>query len=53
VSRRRDRLPLVTPFPRQDSALLHLYAAADALIVRPPAAPAAAAGDTVPVLFLD
>ena len=45
--------PLVAPFPRQDSALLRLYAEAQALIVRPPAAPAAAAGDTVLLLRLD
>ncbi|MFO1154128.1 MAG: gephyrin-like molybdotransferase Glp [Rhodospirillales bacterium] len=53
VSLRPDRLPLVTPFFRQDSALLHLYASAGALIVRPPFAPATTAGDTVPILRLD
>ncbi len=49
---RPGRLPLAAPFLRQDSALLRLYAAADALIVRPPSAPAAAAGETVPILLL-
>lgn len=40
-------------FRRQDSALLGLLAAADLLIVRPPGAPAAAAGDMVECLMLD
>jgi molybdopterin molybdotransferase len=53
VTLRPDRLPLVAPFPRQDSALLRLYATANALIVRPPAAPAAASGEIVPILRLD
>jgi molybdopterin molybdotransferase len=37
----------VTPFDRQDSALLTVLAAADALLVRPVADPPRAAGDTV------
>jgi molybdopterin molybdotransferase len=41
-----------TPFDVQDSSMLSTLAAADALIVRPIRAPAAAAGDTVPVLLL-
>ncbi len=53
LSPRPDRLPLVNPFPRQDSALLRLFAAAQALIIRPPSAPAARAGTTVPILLLD
>ena len=53
LTARPDRLPLVTPFPRQDSALLRLFAAAEALIVRPPSAPAAGAGSIVPILLLD
>jgi molybdopterin molybdotransferase len=44
---------LVTPFGRQDSSMLATLAMADALIVRPIRAPAAAAGDDVPVLFLN
>ena len=36
----------------QDSAMLAVFAGADALIVRPARAPAAKAGATVPVLFL-
>jgi molybdopterin molybdotransferase len=48
-----DGRPVATAFGRQDSALLRLFAAADALILRPPHAPAAAAGDPVPIVRLD
>ena len=41
------------PLPTQDSAQLAVLAAADALIVRPPFAPAAEAGEEVPVIRLD
>ncbi len=44
---------VVVPFPRQDSSLLRLLAEADALILRPPHAPALAAGEKVPVIRLD
>lgn len=40
-----DSLPVATPFRRQDSSMLRLLADADALIVRPPFAPAAKAGE--------
>lgn len=40
-------------FARQDSALLHLLADADLLIIREPHAPPAAAGDTVSCIMLD
>ena len=40
------------PFARQDSSMLATLAMADALIIRPPHAPAAAAGDTVQVVPL-
>ena len=40
----------VTPFSRQDSSMLSRLAHADCLIVRPPHAPAAAAGEPVPVM---
>ena len=43
---------VATPFPLQDSSMLATLAAADALIVRPVHAPAAAAGARVPILFL-
>lgn len=43
----------VMPFGAQDSSMLGVLAAANALIVRPIGAPAAKAGDLVPVLSLD
>jgi molybdopterin molybdotransferase len=42
--RRDDNLMVATAFPNQDSSLISPLAAADCLIVRPPHAPAAAAG---------
>ncbi len=42
-----------TPFARQDSSMLTALAEADALIVRPPNAPAAAENDPVLTLLLD
>jgi molybdopterin molybdotransferase len=42
-----------TPFARQDSAMLSLLARAGCLVIRPPRAPAARAGEAVPVLRLD
>lgn len=42
----------VKAFERQDSALLTVLAAANALIVRPPGDPARAAGETVEVILL-
>jgi molybdopterin molybdotransferase len=43
----------VTPFPVQDSAMLRRLALADALILRPPHAPAQPEGAEVPVIRLD
>lgn len=43
----------VTPFPDQDSSLVTVFAAADALLRRLPGAEAAAAGDEVDVLMLE
>jgi molybdopterin molybdotransferase len=43
---------VATPFARQDSAMLSLIARADALIVRPPLAPASGVGDEVDILPL-
>jgi molybdopterin molybdotransferase len=43
----------VTPFPRQDSAMLRLMAQADALVLRPPHAPALPEGSEVPIIRLD
>jgi molybdopterin molybdotransferase len=45
--------PIVTPFPVQDSAMLRRLALADALILRPPHAPALPEGADVPVIRLD
>jgi molybdopterin molybdotransferase len=45
LERRVDGLPVATALPVQDSSMLAILAQADALIVRPPHAPAAAAGD--------
>lgn len=41
---------IVTPMTLQDSAAMHAAATANALIMRPPGAPAAAAGETVTIL---
>jgi molybdopterin molybdotransferase len=48
-----DGTPVVTAFPRQDSGMLRTMAAADALILRAPHAPAAPVGATVRILPLD
>lgn len=47
-----EALPVATAFERQDSSMLSALSAADALIVRAPHAPAAAAGDIVRVMRL-
>lgn len=47
--RATDGVLTVTPSASQDSSLLSVLASADALVVRPPGAPAAAAGDTVEI----
>jgi molybdopterin molybdotransferase len=47
-----DGLPAITPFERQDSALLSILGQADALLIRPVDAPTCRAGDTVPYLPL-
>lgn len=43
---------IVTPFARQDSSMIRLLARADALVVRPPYAPAAKAGEQVDIIRL-
>ncbi|WP_108882887.1 molybdopterin-binding protein [Anderseniella sp. Alg231-50] len=51
---RGDKGQLVaTPFPRQDSSMQRVFAEADCLVIRPPHAPAAKAGEQVQVLLLD
>jgi molybdopterin molybdotransferase len=47
-----DGMPGITPFERQDSALLSILGQADALLIRPVEAPACRAGDTVDYLPL-
>ena len=44
--------PVATPFPKQDSAMMALFAGADCLVVRPPFAPPARAGERVPIVPL-
>lgn len=44
---------VATPFPKQDSSMQRVFAQADCLIIRPPHAPAAKAGEHVQVLLLD
>lgn len=44
---------VATPFQRQDSAMLSALAQAGCLVVRPPHAPPARAGEVVPILRLD
>jgi len=44
---------VVEPFAVQDSSMMRLFARADVLIIRPPHAPPARAGDQVPILLLD
>jgi molybdopterin molybdotransferase len=48
-----DGVLVATAFERQDSALMRLLATADALILRAPHAPSAAAGDPIEVIRLD
>ncbi|HEX3346565.1 MAG TPA: gephyrin-like molybdotransferase Glp [Acetobacteraceae bacterium] len=48
-----EGVPVVTAFERQDSAMLRLLTRADALILRPPHAPALDVGARVPIIRLD
>lgn len=43
----------VTPFSRQDSSMQRTFRESHALVVRPPHAPEASAGDLVPVMLID
>jgi molybdopterin molybdotransferase len=49
----QDGLPRVAPAARQDSGMLAVFTAADALILRPPHAAAAAAGEPCRILPLE
>ncbi len=53
LERRADGTLVATAFSRQDSAMLRLLTGADALILRPPHAPALPAGAEVPIIRLD
>ena len=53
LARQPDGSLTVTPFARQDSSMQRTFREAGALIVRPPHAPAASAGDVVKFLRLD
>ena len=48
-----DGLRTVTPYNKQDSSMQRTFREAQALIVRPPHAPPASAGDVVKILRLD
>ena len=48
-----DGIPLVEAFPRQDSSMLRLLNQSDALILRPPHAPALEAGAPTSIIRLD
>jgi molybdopterin molybdotransferase len=52
LARRQDGRLVATPFPVQDSSLMAGLARADALILRPPHAPAVAEGEAIEVLPL-
>jgi molybdopterin molybdotransferase len=53
LSRDADGSRVATPFDKQDSSMLSRLAQADALLVRPPHAPALSAGDPVEVVPID
>ena len=53
IETRADGRLVVTPFAVQDSAMLRRLALADALVLRPPQAPALPAGAEVPIIRLD
>ena len=50
LGRDEDGVPVATPFDAQDSAMVSLMAAAQCLVVRPPHAPPAVAGETVGIV---
>jgi len=53
LDRRASDLPIATALPVQDSSMLATLSRADALIVRPPHAPAARSGNMCRVITLD
>lgn len=52
LAKREGNHLVVTPFPTQDSSMLRTLAEANALVIRPPYAPAARTGSTCRVLLL-
>lgn len=52
MHRRPDGTLVATPATRQDSSMMRVFAEADGLVVRPPFAPEAKAGDTVRAILL-
>ena len=52
LAERRDAPPVATAFPLQDSSMLSTLAAADCLIIRPPLAPPARAGEPCRIVRL-
>ena len=52
ITRASDGSLIATPFAKQDSGMISTLAQSDALIVRPPQAPAAKAGDGISILVL-
>ncbi len=52
LEERGDGLPIATPFKTQDSSMLSVLAEARCLVIRPPRAPAAEAGDHCRILRL-
>ncbi len=53
LSRGDDSRLVATPFEKQDSSMMALFARADCLVIRPPHAPPALQGDRVDILPLD
>ena len=45
-------VPVIECFGKQDSSMMRIFSQSDCLIIRPPHAPSAAAGETIPVLLL-
>ena len=53
LAREPDGALVATPFPRQDSSMMSLLAKCDCLVVRPPHAPPARAGDPVEIVTFE
>jgi len=52
LHRNSEGKEIATPFPIQDSSMVSLLARADALVIRPPHAPAIQAGDQIDIIRL-